>query len=41
MSEENILTWNFPNWVSVILMFAAGYSVLILGTNFIRNRRAA
>lgn len=28
--EENIITWNFPNWVTVILMAGVGFFVLSL-----------
>lgn len=26
--NENILTWNFPNWVSITLMAAVGFLIL-------------
>lgn len=26
--NENILTWNFPNWVTIVLMAAVGFLIL-------------
>ena len=26
--ERTMISWNFPNWISVMLMAAAGYAVL-------------
>jgi len=26
--ERNMIAWNLPNWISVVLMAAAGYAVL-------------
>jgi len=27
--ERTMLAWNFPNWITVILMALAGYAVLL------------
>lgn len=26
--NENIITWNFPNWVTIVLMAAVGFLIL-------------
>lgn len=33
--ERTLIAWNLPNWVTVLLMAAAGYAVLALVTQFI------
>jgi len=32
--NENILTWNVTNWVTVILMAAIGFTLIGLGAKF-------
>jgi hypothetical protein len=39
--QENIITWNVANWVSVVLMALVGFFLLGTVTTFIRNRRSA
>ena len=28
--DRTLLSWNLPNWITVVLMAAAGYAVLAL-----------
>lgn len=35
------LTWNFRNWLTVILMAALGFMVLSLGAQFWQNKKAS
>ena len=28
--DRTLISWNFPNWITVMLMAAAGYAVLAL-----------
>jgi len=35
--SENILTWNFTNWVTVVLMAAIGFAVLGLASQAIMS----
>lgn len=39
--EENILTWNLPNWITVVLMVAVGFSVIAAISGYIRKRNGA
>lgn len=37
--EENILTWNLPNWITVVLMVTVGFAALAaLGSFSMRKR---
>lgn len=36
--ERTILSWNIANWVTVMLMAAAGYAVIGLVSQFLLNR---
>jgi hypothetical protein len=36
--QENILTWNFTNWVWVILMVTIGFALIGVGAKFYQNR---
>lgn len=36
--EENIITWNVPNWITVILMAAIGYWLLKFGQKLWASR---
>ena len=40
MAEEAILTWNFANWLTVILMAAVGFAILGFGMKIYQNRKA-
>lgn len=33
-----MLTWNVPNWITVILMVALGYAVVALAAQLVRGR---
>lgn len=34
--ERTLLSWNFANWFTVLLMAAAGYAVLALAAQVIK-----
>lgn len=36
--EENILTWNLPNWITVVLMAVVGFAVLAAVAGIVRKR---
>jgi hypothetical protein len=38
--ETTFLTWNFRNWISVVLMAALGFMLLGLGAQFWKNQKA-
>lgn len=37
--QENIISWNLANWVSVVLMALIGYFVLGAVLAFVRKKR--
>ena len=39
--DENILTWNVTNWVTVILMAAIGFAILGTIQKFIQKSQGA
>jgi hypothetical protein len=36
--ERTILSWNVANWITVLLMAAAGYAVLALASQVFVNK---
>jgi len=40
MSKETIITWNFPNWVTVVLMVSVGMIVVGAGLKFLAKGKA-
>lgn len=36
--EHNMITWNFPNWITVVLMVALGYLVVSIVAQLVRGR---
>lgn len=38
--EENILTWNVANWITVILMGAVGFFLIGLAAKWWKQRQA-
>lgn len=36
--EANMLTWNWPNWITVVLMVLVGYLALSLVSQLVRGR---
>lgn len=41
MADENIVTWNVTNWVTIILMAAVGFGFLGLAQKYIASKKAA
>jgi hypothetical protein len=39
--ERTLIAWNFPNWVTVLLMAAAGYVVLAFVSQMVKGQTAA
>jgi FlaG/FlaF family flagellin (archaellin) len=39
--QENIISWNLANWVSVILMALIGFFLLGTVVSFVKGKRAA
>lgn len=37
--EENIITWNLPNWITVVLMVTVGFAALAAIAGIVRKRR--
>lgn len=36
--QENIITWNVANWVSVVLMAALGFAIMAFVGSVIKKR---
>lgn len=41
MHEETILTWNFTNWVTIVLMAAVGFAIVRLAATMLAKQQAA
>lgn len=39
--ERTMIAWNFPNWVTVLLMAAAGYAVLAFVSQMVKGQATA
>jgi hypothetical protein len=39
MPDENILTWNVTNWITVILMAGIGFALLGFVQNYVANKK--
>lgn len=39
--NENILTWNLPNWISVTLMGLVGFALLAAATGVVRKKMSS
>lgn len=39
--NENILTWNITNWITVVLMAAVGFAVLGFVQSYVAKKNAA
>lgn len=37
-AEDNIITWNVPNWITVILMAAIGFGILALVQKYVQSK---
>lgn len=40
MAEETILSWNVPNWITVILMVVLGFAIIGMVSKIWKQRRA-
>jgi len=40
VEAENIITWNLPNWITIVIMAIIGYSILAWFASIIRKRNA-
>lgn len=38
--NENIITWNMPNWITVVLMVSLGFAILGAAAGVMRKRSA-
>lgn len=39
--EHSMITWNIPNWITVVLMAALGYVLVSLVAQLVRGRLGA
>jgi hypothetical protein len=39
--ERTIISWNFPNWVSITIMATASYAVLGLIVQLLKQQQAS
>lgn len=39
--DENIVTWNVTNWITVVLMAAVGLGILALAQKYIASKKGA
>ena len=35
--SDNMITWNIRNWITVFLMFLAGWALVSLGIRFVKG----
>lgn len=40
-ATETVLTWNVPNWLTVVFMAAIGFGLLGLAQTYYKKRQAA
>lgn len=40
-AEETIISWNFANWASVIIMASIGFAILGFGVKVYQKRKGA
>ena len=38
---ENILSWNFPNWITIVLMASIGLALVSMGAQVYHGAKAA
>ena len=38
MGTDNMISWNWPNWITVVLMVALGYLVVSLAAQLVKGR---
>jgi hypothetical protein len=38
--ERTIISWNLPNWITILLMASAGYAVLGLIVTLLKQQQA-
>jgi hypothetical protein len=38
--ERTIISWNIPNWITILLMAGAGYAVLGLLVQLLKQQQA-
>lgn len=38
MADDNILSWNFANWVTVVLMAAIAYALLGVAQKYMQQK---
>ncbi len=38
--ERTLISWNLPNWITIVIMAAAGYALLGLVAQGIHRQRA-
>lgn len=40
MAEPTIISWNFPNWLTILLMAILGFAVLGMIAQVVKSRQA-
>lgn len=40
MAEETIISWNIPNWITIVLMAAVGFALLGVGAKLYQQYQA-
>lgn len=38
--QDNIITWNMTNWLTIVLMALGGFALLAVVTGFVKSKRA-
>lgn len=41
MADENIITWNVSNWITIILMASIGFALLAVIQKYVAAKKAA
>lgn len=39
--ERTLISWNLPNWITVMLMAAGGYAILAVVSKFLKGQQAS
>jgi hypothetical protein len=39
MADENIITWNVSNWITIVLMAAVGFGILAVVQKYIAAKK--
>lgn len=38
MASDNIISWNFANWLTIVVMAAIAFAIFGLGQKYVQNK---